>query len=265
MLSHKTELILEAVLGFFAFGFIASSGYLVNDVLDLNEDRKHQTKRKRPFASGELPVWVGLLTIPILWTLAALICAVLPPGLAAILVLYLLGTVSYSIWLKRFVLVDVMMLASLYTVRIVAGGAATNIVISPWTLTVSVFLFLSLALVKRVSELRRHHEAGSSIPGRDYGMLDAQHLGSMGIAAGYLSVLVTALYITSEDVALLYKRPQALWLILPVQLYWVSRVWLLANRGEVDDDPIIFAAKDKATYFASMLILTIVAFAVKSW
>lgn len=258
VLSHRAAAFPQAALAFLAFGLVASGGYLINDVLDLQEDRRHSIKKNRPLAKGIVSLSSVLALIPVLWLMAVGICLALPPAFALFLLTYVVSSFAYSLLFKKQALLDIVMLAGLYTLRIAAGGAATNIVISQWTLTVAVFLFLSLAMVKRVSELKEFRENGTlNVPGRNYRQVDIQQLGAMGAASGYMSVLVTALYINSPEVQLLYTKPHFLWFILPAQLYWISRVWLLANRGEMNQDPIVFALKDKVTYVA-------VAFAVIS-
>ena len=252
-LGHRLVLF-EATLAFLAFSLTASAGYLTNDLLDLEADRKHVHKRYRPLASGDLSAGRALMAIPLLLVLAGLAALRLPGLFAVTLAGYFVSSLAYSLWLKRAAPIDVILLAGLYTIRIVAGGAATHIVISPWTLAVSVFLFLSLAMVKRVAELRELRAADNrGTPGRGYSRMDIEQLSSMGGSAGYLSVLVTALYISSPDVQKLYSNPHWLWLILPVMLYWISRIWLYTGRGWIDQDPVVFALKDKTTYLAGLL------------
>lgn len=252
-LGHRLVLF-EAALAFLAFSLTASAGYLINDLLDLEADRKHVHKRHRPLASGDLPAGCALVAVPVLLVLAGTAALRLPAIFAVTLAGYFVSSLAYSLWLKRAAPFDVILLAGLYTIRIVAGGAATHIVISPWTLAVAVFLFLSLAMVKRVAELRELRAIDSrSTPGRGYSKVDIEQLSSMGGAAGYLSVLVTALYISSPDVQKLYANPHWLWLILPIMLYWISRIWLYTGRGWIDQDPIVFALKDKTTYLAGLL------------
>ncbi len=261
-LSHRPEVI-GAALAFLAFSFAASGTYLINDLLDLQADRRHAHKRKRPFASGDLSIRWALFAFPVLWAMAAGIALLLPPEFGVVLALYVAGTLAYSLTLKRRAVVDVIVLAGLYTIRIAAGGAATGIVISPWTMALSVFMFLSLAMVKRVSELRESRESETAaVPGRDYTKADIQQLSSLGGSAGYMTVLVTALYIHSEDVQKLYSHPQWLWLMLPILLYWVGRIWLYASRGWINQDPVLFALKDRTTYLAALLAMAIAALAV---
>lgn len=261
--AHKglsLELLAQALLGFGAFSLCASSVYLLNDLLDLDSDRRHATKRRRPFASGDLPVRVGAVLAPVLLAAGfAVALLLLPLPFTALLATYYAATLAYSLYLKQVMVLDVLVLAGLYTVRIFGGSLATGVPTSSWLFTFSMFLFLSLALVKRLSEvrgLRLSNEAAT--PGRGYLASDYEQLASLGVAAGYISVLVLAFYITSKDVTALYAHPERLWLLCPVMLYWVSRVWLLAHRGLVNEDPLVFALRDKVSYAvggAAVLVL----------
>lgn len=263
--AHKfadVALLAQALLAFLSFGLCASSVYLLNDLLDLEADRHHPTKRRRPFAAGVLPIWSGAVLIPAFLLSSAAIARELPGSFQLALLVYLLATTAYSFFLKRFVLIDVLALAGLYTLRIIAGGAAVGIATTQWLLAFSMFLFLSLALVKRFSELYEAREsnretAPESIRGRGYYASDLEQIASLGGASGYMSVLVLALYINSQDVAVLYSQPNLLWLVCAVLLYWISRVWLLAHRGEMHEDPIVFAIKDRVSYIALVLAATI--------
>ncbi|MFN3861654.1 MAG: UbiA family prenyltransferase [Roseateles sp.] len=235
----------HAALAFLAFGLCASSVYLLNDLLDIQVDRRHPRKRLRPFAAGALSIPLGVMLTLALLLSSALVCMALPGAFGAVLLIYYLLTLSYSIRLKAQVIVDVMMLSALYTVRLLAGSAATGIVLSFWLLAFSMFLFLSLALLKRYGEMRmlartdQHRSAG-----RGYSTDDLVVLLALGAASGYSAVLVLALYVNSADVARLYVHPQVLWGTIPILVYWLSRIWLKSHRGEVHDDPVVFAARD---------------------
>jgi len=241
----------KALLCFLAFGLCASSNYLLNDLFDLAADRQHARKRFRPFASGLLPIHWGLIAMPLTFA-AGIACAILTSsGFLIYLGVYMVCAIFYSARLKREVLADVLLLAALYDLRIMAGGAAAGVPISEWLLAFSMFLFLSLALVKRYSELSAvRARNGSADSGRGYRTGDLELLLALGTGSGYLSVLVLALYVNSPEVRALYLRPHLLWLMCPVFLYWISRVWLLAHRGEVDEDPVVFALEDKVSYLA---------------
>ncbi len=255
--------LLAALLVFAAFSLCSSSAYVLNDLLDLEADRCHPSKKHRPFASGELSVKVGLLAAPLLLFAGLALSLLLPLGFTITLCTYFVLTLGYSLYLKRVVIVDVILLALLYTLRIIGGGVATSITISNWLLVFSMFLFLSLALLKRYSELhdlvRQAKEADNS---RGYSTVDIEQLASMGSASGYMTALVLGLYINSEDVKALYAHPEILWLICPLILYWISRAWLVARRGRMHDDPVIFAIRDKASYVVGVLALIIIVFAI---
>lgn len=265
LMAHRVfewELLLRCALAFGAWSLCASGGYLFNDLLDADADRRHPYKRRRPVAAGTLSrgaaAWAAALLLAA--GLAAAF-AWLPPSFGLMLLLYLALTVAYTVFLKRLVVVDVLVLAGLYTLRVLAGGHAAAVEVSPWLLAFSMFLFLSLAFVKRYTELRAPgHDTGTNRRGYTAG--DTDLLKSFGTTSGYLSVLVLALYINqSREVTHLYRRPEALWLIGPCLLYWLTRVWLLAHRGRLHDDPVVFTVKDPASYAvgAAVALLIIVA------
>jgi 4-hydroxybenzoate polyprenyltransferase len=237
-----------SVLGFIAFGLCASSIYLLNDLLDLDADRVHPTKRERPLASGTMSlesafVWfIGLLVAGI--ALAAWVDV----RFLAVLLIYLAITTAYSVFLKQIVLVDVIVLAGLYTIRVIAGAVVVKVEPSFWLLAFSMFLFTSLSLVKRCSELvtLREKQVRSS-KGRDYKVADLEYLTTMGTSSGYVAVMVIALYINDDAVRVLYSKPQMLWFLCPLLLYWVSRMWIKTGRGEMHSDPIIYALKDRTS------------------
>ena len=238
------ELLAQAALAFASFSLFASAVYVVNDMVDLQSDRLHRTKRMRPFASGALPLSAGVAAAPVL-VIAALGLALLLPALfLATLLGYALATTLYSFALKRQVIVDVMLLAGLYTMRILAGSAATDIRPSFWLLAFSMFIFLCLAMTKRYSELREAIDQDKTLSGRGYLPSDLPVVLALGSASGFVSVLILALYTQSLVVPELYPAPEWIWLVPPLLLYWVARLWLKAGRGEIDDDPVLFAARD---------------------
>jgi 4-hydroxybenzoate polyprenyltransferase/phosphoserine phosphatase len=243
-------------IAFLAFSLAASSIYIFNDLLDLESDRLHSWKRDRPIASGDLSIELASLLALVLVTLCVTTAAMLSKSFQAILLAYWLTSMLYSLRLKLVLVLDIIILAGLYTIRILAGGAAVHVPISPWTLAFSAFLFLSLALVKRVSELGAL-KTSTSISRRSYQVVDLPQLASLGGAAGYLSVLVFALYINSPDVQKLYAKPDLLWLMCPPLLYWISRIWMLANRQEIQGDPVLFALKDKPSYLVGAICLLV--------
>lgn len=260
--AHKLgdwRLIAHAGGAFVAFSLCASSVYIVNDLMDLEADRRHRSKKHRPFASGTLPLTVGFVAAPLLFFASFVIAAFLSPEFIAVLALYLVVTNAYTFWLKREALIDVICLAGLYTVRIFAGGQATNLPVSPWLIALSMFGFLSLAMVKRVSELRVAKESNEEhIRGRGYSVHDHALLSQAGITSGYLSVLVFALYIHGEEVKALYHHPSALWFVCPLLFYWISRVWMLTHRGVMHDDPVVFAVRDRMSYIVGALAAVVV-------
>ncbi|GLR78566.1 UbiA family prenyltransferase (plasmid) [Azospirillum oryzae] len=238
---------LQAATAFLAFGLCASSIYVLNDLLDLPADRRHPRKRRRPFAAGDLPLDLGLSLIPGL-LLASLVLSLvaLPPLFLAALATYAASSLFYNLFAKNRVIWDVMLLAGLYSLRVLGGATATAIVPSFWLLAFSMFLFLSLAMVKRYSEMDSMMKLGlEQAEGRGYVTADMPVLQSIGVSAGFLSVLVMALYINSPEVGRVYEQPQALWIICPLLLFWIGRVWLQTHRGLMHDDPVVFAARDK--------------------
>jgi 4-hydroxybenzoate polyprenyltransferase len=251
-----------AVLAFIAFSLVASAVYLVNDLADLEDDRRHPTKRLRALASGELPIATAIVLLPLLLAAAAFIAALLPWEFGALLVVYVAANLAYSLALKRAALVDVFVLAGLYTTRILAGAAAVEVPVSHWLLAFTMFLFLSLALAKRYVEVANvAARAEERVGGRGYLAGDGSLLGMLGTASGYLSVLVFALYVTSPQVTMLYRSPAVLWFAVPLLLYWMSRVWFLAHRGALHEDPLLFALRDPASYATGALILAVMIFA----
>lgn len=260
----STANLLQASLAFLCFCAAASSIYLINDMFDLEADRRHPRKRNRPFASGRTPISQGL-ALAVLLILGALIGSVLvAPAFAIALLCYLFITVNYSMWIKRYALLDVVVLAGLYTLRIIAGGAATNIEMTLWLLGFSMFLFTSLAFAKRYSEVMELLAGDEqTAPGRGYRAGDQNVLMSIGTASGMASVLTLALYLNSATASGLYAHPEYLWMVCPLLLYWISRIWLAAQREKLTDDPIVFAFSDKASH--GVFILALIPIAMALW
>jgi 4-hydroxybenzoate polyprenyltransferase/phosphoserine phosphatase len=259
--SHRLmewSLIVTTLIAFLAFSLGASAIYILNDLMDLPSDRLHPHKKRRPLASGRVGI-PGALAICFLTLGAAIGLAILlPPQFLAMLLIYLFTSMAYTFVLKQKLMIDVLCLAGLYTLRIVAGGAATGIPMTMWLLAFSVFLFLSLAFVKRYGELAAM--SGSStglIPGRGYMALDADMIRSAGTASGYLSVLVVCLYIHDGQSAVLYHHPEWLWLVCPALLYWISRIWFLAQRGQLHSDPVIFTLVDWRSWLVGIVCAAI--------
>jgi 4-hydroxybenzoate polyprenyltransferase len=251
---------IQAFWAFIAFSLVASSVYVTNDLLDLTSDRHHPRKRKRPLASGDMPLLHGLFYAPFLFLLGYIIAFFIVGRGEFILVLtvYYTITTAYSFLLKRIAIMDIIVLAILYTIRIIAGSAATGVSTSEWLLAFTMFIFISLAVVKRYTELIvMKKDKKTKIMGRGYQTEDAALLLGIGPASGYLAVLVFTLYVNSPKVATLYSEPILLWAIAPFMLFWVTRMWLLAHRGEMTDDPIVFTVKDKYSYIIGFFVLSI--------
>jgi 4-hydroxybenzoate polyprenyltransferase len=247
-----------ALIAFLAFGLCASSVYLLNDLIDVEHDRHHRTKRLRPFASGQLSTKSGWFAMPVPLLLSILISlAYLPPLFCAALAGYFLLTLGYTLWFKRLMMIDVVVLTLLYTLRIIGGAYAVVVPMSFWLLTFSMFIFMSLALVKRYTELLPTRNAGAQEPlrGRGYTSRDIEMMVSLGTAAGYLSVMVLALYIQDGGTHELYRHPNRIWPACPLLLFWISRVWMLAGRDQMADDPVVFALKDHVSLAIVVLMM----------
>jgi len=254
----------QVVAAFFAFSLWASSVYVLNDLTDLRSDRLHPRKKRRPFASGELSIIHGLTLAPILLVASASLAAlVLPVRFLLVLAGYYVATMTYTFVAKERVVWDVVLLAGLYVVRVIAGAAAVSVPVSFWLLAFSMFIFLSLALAKRYSEMRVQHGLGRThAHGRGYLTEDMPVLQSMGVSSGYLAVLVMALYINSPEIHALYSRPHVLWAICPLLLFWISRIWVKTHRGEMHDDPVVFAVRDGVSLLVGALTVACLALGV---
>lgn len=257
LLSHQLlelELLLQAGIGFVSFSLCASSVYLLNDMLDLNSDRQHHRKRQRPFASGDLPLAYGFIGAPALLIAAVMVALLLEAEFFYVLAIYWIVTCLYSFWLKRLFLVDAITLAVLYTLRIVAGSAAIGVVTTNWLLAFSLSVFFGLALVKRFTELSNLRSAGGSeISGRAYTTASLQMISVVGALASLLAVVVFAMYINAPDITQLYSMPMLLWLICPLLFYLLARIWWQARRGELHEDPILFAITDHHSQLITLL------------
>jgi 4-hydroxybenzoate polyprenyltransferase/phosphoserine phosphatase len=269
-------LLAGALLAFLSFGLCASATYIVNDLLDLEADRQHPRKRRRPFASGDLSALTGVFVILLFLATSFVLAILVPRVVAAVspsialiqpwkflewLIIYAVTTLAYSLRLKRAVLVDVIVLSGLYTIRILAGSAATGVAVSTWLASFSIFFFLSLAFVKRFAELENLRErGGATASGRGYHVADIEQLRSFGSSSAYASVVVLTLYISNlnSDTLQLYKHINRLWLLVPVMLLWLSRLWLLASRGELDEDPVVYAITDRRSLLLGAMVLAVV-------
>jgi len=265
LLSHvfAIDRLVTALLAFCCFSLTASATYIVNDLLDIEADRGHPRKRLRPFASGDLSAFAGAGLATAFLLLAFCSARFLPVEFDGWLLLYLGTTVAYSTYLKRIALVDVLILSGLYTLRLLAGGAATDTPISHWLGGFSMFLFFSLAIVKRFAELENLRASGSPPRnGRGYLVADIDQLRSFGTSSAFAAVVIFAIYISGSDVVKLYHKPQLLWLIMPLMILWLSRVWLLASRGKLDEDPVVFALTDRMSLFIGAAVVVVVMLAI---
>ena len=265
-MSHKIlepQLFIQTVIAFFSFSLCASAVYILNDLFDLEADRKHPSKKNRPFASGQLSVVNGIIAIPILLIISFLLAvSLLPHIFAIILIIYLVTTTSYSAFFKEKLFLDVIILGALYTLRVLAGGLVVGIEVSSWLLGFSLFFFLSLAFMKRYADLLLIiNNNQKELFGRGYSVIDLDIVQKVGIASGFVSLLILALYINSDQVMVLYKQPELIWLTIPILLYWLMRMWYIAHKARMSDDPTVFIIKDKSSYvmFFSIVIILIVA------
>ncbi len=262
LLAHEVSdvrRLFSVVLALACFCVVASATYMLNDLLDIESDRQHPRKRMRPFASGALSIPRGLLVMSLLVAGGfGTSLLILPAASTAMLALYTVLTVSYSFYIKEHLFVDVLMLAGLYTHRVLSGAVAGDVIVSPWLLAFSLFFFLSLALLKRFAELLAAQDKESeSLSRRAYRVDDITMVETMGVSSGYLSVLVLCLFISSSGVSVLYPTPELLWLVCPIFLYWISRMWFLARRRILADDPVLFAATDRGSYLTGALIVLV--------
>ena len=251
------------LLAFVIFSLCASSVYLLNDLFDLRSDREHPSKRNRPFAAGDVSLVKGAMLLVLALAAAGTASLALPNRFIGMLGLYYATTLGYSMLFKRIAVLDVVVLACLYTLRLLAGGAAASVPLSPWLISFSIFMFLSLALIKRCAELIDRQARGKGDPiGRGYRLTDIPQLQALAGASGYVAAMVFGLYITHPDVLLLYAHPTRLWGVPVILLYWISRISILTHRGEMNEDPVLFAAKDRVSLACLGAILLVAAFSL---
>ena len=276
LLAHAWDAatIAAACVAFLSFGLCASATYIINDLLDIEADRRHPRKRRRPFAAGDLSPFAGVAAIVLMLAASLALAVALPRIFAAMpgnhgleephrflewLAIYTATTLTYSFYLKRLLLLDVFVLSGLYTVRILAGSAATGVPVSAWLGGFSVFFFLSLAFVKRFSEMEALRERGAAVTnGRGYWIGDLEQLRALGTGAAYAAVVVMAVYISNPDTTRLYHHTARLWMVVPILLFWLSQVWMLASRGEMHDDPVVWAITSKRSLFMGLLMAVVV-------
>jgi 4-hydroxybenzoate polyprenyltransferase/phosphoserine phosphatase len=270
LLAHQlgdTQKLLACCLAFAAFSACASAVYVLNDLLDIEADRHHPVKRRRPFAAGALPIYYGpLLAAGCIAFGMSLSWFTLPAEFAAYLVLYLVVNCLYSFWLKQKLVLDVLLLAGMYVLRIIMGGVAAELLVSEWLMALSMFFFTSLAFAKRYAELARLSEEDQQLArGRGYRVEDLSVIETVGPTSGYLAVLVLALYINSENATMkqLYTHPRALWLICPLFLYWITRLWFIVKRRELSEDPFLFALRDRVGIAVGILVVALAIVASK--
>ncbi len=257
-------MVAHAAVAFCCMSLCASAIYVVNDLFDLDSDREHSSKKSRPFASGALPFSAGLLIAPSLFAGGIILSLVLPGMAALILLIYTLLSLAYTFWLKRKLLADVVVLSLLYAMRILEGGAAVRVLVSPWLLAFALFLLLSFAFSKRVTEMIQGASSTlMQLAGRAYLVTDLFTVTALGIGSGYLACLVLSLYINNDSVYRLYPHPGWLWLLVPLLLYWIGRFWVLTTRGEMFADPILFVLKDQVTRVALICGAIILILAMK--
>ncbi|WP_132466775.1 UbiA family prenyltransferase [Pantoea dispersa] len=254
---YDAELLVKSIFAFITFSLCASSVYLLNDLLDLEADRKHKKKRFRPLASGKISLLSGVLATSILLLISGICSLLLPIKFIIILVIYYSLTLMYSFWIKKVMVFDVATLALLYSIRILAGGAATGIVLSNWLISFAMFLFFSLAIIKRVVELKSATNPEIKIEGRGYSPSDLPILLASGVSSGYISILVFTLYIDSVRLLTPYENYEILYFISPLLFVWLTRIWLLTWRNEMHDDPVSFALKDNLSRLMGVAILTL--------
>ena len=242
-------LLASTILAFISFCLCSSSVYLINDLLDLETDRGHSEKHNRPFASGRAPVILGVVATPVLLFVSVLLACWAGSLFLGVLGVYFIVTLAYSLFLKRVAMMDVLVLASLYTLRIIAGASVAYAMPSVWLMSFSMFVFTSLAMAKRYAELKSlEAESGAWASGRGYHVSDLSTIAQLGAASGYISVLVLALYIDTQEVTSVYGHQRFMWLLCPLLMYWIGRIWLIAGRGELHQDPVVFATRDRVSY-----------------
>jgi len=257
LMAHQlanTALLASTILAFIAFCLCSSAVYLINDLLDLEADRRHSEKHNRPFASGSVSLALGIVAAPALLASSIMLAQSSGSVFLSSLVTYFFVTLAYSFYLKRIVILDVMVLAILYTLRIVAGATVAGVMPSFWLMSFSLFIFTSLAMAKRYAELKSLElDSTEWADGRGYHVGDQAIIASLGVASGYIATLVLALYINSPDVVELYRNEGLIWLLCPMLMYWIGRIWLLASRGDLHQDPVVFATGDKTSYVVCLL------------
>ena len=260
------EASLSLAKAFLAMCFVASTFYIINDIVDVHSDKQHPIKMHRPVASGELSLSSARVLAGSLLAVAITLASSVGPEFLMWLAIYAIVTLAYSMVFKKIALLDCFVLAALYSLRLVAGGSVSNISPSFWLLATSGFLFLSLAFGKRFAEIAVSKSEGRDhLPGRNYRVSDSPVILAIGVSSAFMSVLVLALYVNSEVVTVLYRTPLAIWATVPVLLLWVSSIWFRLWRGEVSDDPVLFALKDPTSLLCGAAVLLTVVVGAEGW
>ncbi len=266
LLSHTytdLDVVSVSLIAFIAFSLCASSVYIINDLCDVESDRKHPIKKFRPIAAGMLSPFVAKITALLLFVIALAVALQVNQEFVLVFLAYFILTFAYSFGLKELAIIDVLILGGLYTLRIIAGIYAIDVDMSFWLLVFSLFIFISLAMLKRFIELKNMEERNEEkMTRRGYEVGDADLISKMGIVSSYIAILVIALYIHDPLVTVKYSTPIWLWLVIPAMLYWLSRIWLIANRGQLHEDPVLFALRDKASYVVVIVCLISVLVAI---
>lgn len=260
------RLLWRCTLAMGLFSLCSSAMYLLNDLVDLEADRRHTTKRGRPFAAGSLPLSAGFVAIPLLLAASFAGALAISRPFALTLAVYALGALTYSLYLKKAALLDVFVLSGLLLLRVVAGQLVTGVVYSVWLLSFGFFVLLSLAFSKRCTELSRVRSGEEVLSGRGYQVADLSQINAFGVCSAFLAAVVFMLYLQSERVRELYRRPDFLWLMPPLFLYWITRAWILSSRGAIHEDPVMFVLKDRPSWWVAILAALIMVLAgAKSW
>ena len=266
LLSHtflNSDLVIDSIIAFIAFSLCASSVYVINDICDVESDKKHPVKKFRPLAAGLIPISTARIIAVILFSIALVIALNLNQHFVWVFCAYFMLTLAYSFGLKAIALIDVLILGGLYTFRLIAGVVAINVDFSYWLIVFSFFVFMSLAMIKRFTELKNMQSRNETVmTHRGYEVSDTGLLLIMGVVSSYIAVLVVALYIHDPLVITKYSSPIWLWLVIPAMTYWLSRIWMIANRGNLTEDPVLFALKDRVSYAVVLVCLASVLLAI---
>jgi len=266
LLSHTfliSDLVIDSIIAFIAFSLCASSVYVINDICDVEADKKHPVKKFRPVAAGSISISTAKIIAVILFSIALVIALNLNQQFVWVFCAYFILTLAYSFGLKAITLIDVLILGGLYTFRLIAGVVVINVEISYWLIVFSFFVFMSLAIIKRFIELKNMQSRNETVmTHRGYEVSDTGLLLIMGVVSSYIAVLVVALYIHDPLVVTKYSSPVWLWFVIPAMTYWLSRIWMIANRGNLTEDPVLFALKDRVSYAVFLVCLASVLLAI---